>query len=298
MVKFVRMISKLKKQPNSYIPLDHEVQNVIDSDSYSSFIGYLKKITREIYGARFAWFYFVRNALRYRYRRSNLGFLWNLLNPLLTMTVMAIAFSAVFNRDINVYIIYLFSGSAPYQFLSLSIQHATQSMVSYEGYLKKIYLPKPFFPLVSVSIEAINFLFSLCSMLIIALIIGAKFSSTILLLPLAIIILFLFNLGVGMILSVAFVYFRDLSNIISVFFTAMFYMTPILYPEENVPANLAFLFKLNPLSYFVLLVRRLILGDRPVTISDWAIPLAGALIMFLIGLFVMMKKDREVVYRL
>jgi ABC-type polysaccharide/polyol phosphate export permease len=135
-------------------------------------------------------------------------------------------------------------------------------------------------------------------MLIIALIIGAKFSSTILLLPLAIIILFLFNLGVGMILSVAFVYFRDLSNIISVFFTAMFYMTPILYPEENVPANLAFLFKLNPLSYFVLLVRRLILGDRPVTISDWAIPLAGALIMFLIGLFVMMKKDREVVYRL
>jgi len=283
------------KTENSYIPSETENFNVIDSAAYAS---YLRKIFHELYGARYAWYYFVRNALRYRYRRSNLGFLWNLLNPLLTMTVMSLAFSQVFNRDIKVYLVYLFSASAPYTFLSMSIQHATQSLVSYEGFLKKIYLPKIFFPLVSVSIETINFFFSLCAMYIIALVIGAQFSPAILFLPFAILILFVFSLGTGMILSVAFVYFRDLSNIISVMFTALFYLTPILYPEDQIPAKLGFLFKLNPLSYFVLLIRRLILGDRPVTITDWAIPAAGALIVFIIGLIVMMKKDREVVYLL
>jgi len=286
------------KTENSYIPSETENFNVIDSAAYASFAAYLRKIFHELYGARYAWYYFVRNALRYRYRRSNLGFLWNLLNPLLTMTVMSLAFSQVFNRDIKVYLVYLFSASAPYTFLSMSIQHATQSLVSYEGFLKKIYLPKIFFPLVSVSIETINFFFSLCAMYIIALVIGAQFSPAILFLPFAILILFVFSLGTGMILSVAFVYFRDLSNIISVMFTALFYLTPILYPEDQIPAKLGFLFKLNPLSYFVLLIRRLILGDRPVTITDWAIPAAGALIVFIIGLIVMMKKDREVVYLL
>lgn len=278
--------------------MSSETLHVIDSAAYSSFFAYIRKSFRELHGARFALVYFVRNALRYRYRRSNLGFLWNLLNPLLTMTVMSFAFAAVFHRDLKVFMVYLFSASAPYTYLSQSIQQATQSMVTYEGFLKKIYLPKMFFPLVSVSIETINFFFSLTAMYVIALVIGAQFKPSIFLLPLAIIILFTFSFGMGMILSVAFVYFRDLSNIVSVCFTALLYLTPIFYPEDAIPEKLAVVFKLNPLSYFVLLIRRLILGDRPITTVDWAIPFAGALVVFIIGLVVMMKKDRDVVYRL
>ncbi|MAT42501.1 MAG: hypothetical protein CL609_09185 [Anaerolineaceae bacterium] len=272
--------------------------DVFDNKAYQSIFLYLKKTYKELHTARYALFYFVRNALRYRYRRSNLGFLWNILNPLLTMMVMGVAFALVFNRDIKVYLIYLFSGSIPYQFLNTSIQTATQSMVSYEPYLKKVNLPKPFFPIVNVSIEIVNFVFMLIALYIITLVIGSKFSSTVVLLPFAMLILYGFSLGVGMILSVAFVYFRDLSNIVHVGFTALFYVTPILYPEDLVPESLAMVFKFNPISYFVLLVRRLILGDRPTTLMDWGIPLIGTLIVLLIGTIVMMKKDREIVYRL
>jgi ABC-type polysaccharide/polyol phosphate export permease len=271
---------------------------VIDSKTQSSIIGYIRFTLQELHTARYAIYYFVRNALRFRYRRSNLGFLWNLLNPLLTMSVMAIAFSGIFHRDIRTYLIYLFSGSAPYQFLNQSIQQATQSLVSYEAYLKKVHLPKVFFPIVAITIEQINFIFSLTALYIVALIIGANFSFSVLLLPLAMIILYIFSLGMGMILSVAFVYFRDLNNIIAVVFTALFYLTPILYPEDLIPANLHTLFKLNPISYYILLVRHLILGDRPTTLVDWGIPLIGALLALVIGILVMKKKDREIVYRL
>lgn len=276
----------------------NKTTQVIYDTSSMGLIEYIKKNIKGLYVSRYAVYFFVKNSLFYRYRRSNLGYLWNLLNPLLMMIVMGAAFAMVFERDIKSYMVFLFSGLAPFQFLNSAIVSACMSMVANEKFIKKVNLPKLFFPFVSVTIEFINFIFMIISLYIIALFIGAEFRSSIFLLPLAFIILFLFSFSSGLILSILYVYFRDLGNILNVIFRAFFYITPILYPEDKVPASLNLIFKLNPLSYYVYLVKHLILGDSIITPMDWIVPLAIALVLLLFGFILLKKMDRDIVYRL
>jgi len=276
----------------------NKTTQVIYDTSSMGLIEYIKKNIKGLYVSRYAVYFFVKNSLFYRYRRSNLGYLWNLLNPLLMMIVMGAAFAMVFERDIKSYMVFLFSGLAPFQFLNSAIVSACMSMVANEKFIKKVNLPKLFFPFVSVTIEFINFIFMIISLYIIALFIGAEFQSSIFLLPFAFIVLFIFSFSSGLILSILYVYFRDLGNILNVIFRAFFYITPILYPEDKVPASLNLIFKLNPLSYYVYLVKHLILGDSIITPMDWIVPLAIALVLLLFGFILLKKMDRDIVYRL
>jgi ABC-type polysaccharide/polyol phosphate export permease len=263
-----------------------------------NFLEFSQNLGKELYFFRYAWYNFVRNGLRLRYRRSNLGFLWNLLNPLLTMTVMSIAFSFVFQVDFGQFAFFLFSGQVSFIFINTSIVGATQSISNNEGFLKKIYIPKALFPLVSVSIEVVNYWFSLIALCIIALFLGAKLTWLVFLLPVAFIPMFLFVMGLGMISSVLFIYFRDLANILNVLFTALFYATPILYPESKIPPDFQYILNLNPLTYFVRLSRGLILANTPLSLMDWLIPFALGIAAFLLGLMIFHSKDRDLIFRL
>ena len=271
---------------------------VYDSAFRLTFPQFLKKAIREIFVFRSAWKNFVQNGLRIRYRRSVLGFFWTLLNPLFSLAIITLAFSYIFGRDIKTFGIFLFAGMLPYQFMNNAAVQATESLVTAEGYLKRVYLPKLLFPLISVSIEFVNFIFSLFALYFIALLFGAGFSPTIFLLPLVIIILFFFSFGLGLVLSILDVFFRDLPNIVKVVFNAVFYATPVIYTIDRFPANIQSLFNLNPLVYFVNLSRMVILGGQPILFWDWMIPILIDLVLLLIGFWLMMKNSEKIVYRL
>jgi ABC-type polysaccharide/polyol phosphate export permease len=269
-----------------------------DSKVHESFVRYTVKNLRDVYLYRFALFNFVRNNLRMRYRRSTLGFIWSLLNPLLLMTVISIVFSLIFKQDIRVYSIYIFSGLAPWTFINQTIQSGGQSLVLSEGYLKKVYLPKLLFPVITVTTETVNFLFSLASLYILAIILGSAISWRILLLPAAIVLTYFFVLGIVIMISVATVYFRDLTQILVVIFTALFYLIPILYPFETIPAEFRKYFLLNPFYYYIMLFRKVIYGQQSMLLADWLIPIGISLVVMLLGLFVLMRRDRDIIYRL
>jgi ABC-type polysaccharide/polyol phosphate export permease len=258
---------------------------------------YFRRTLSDLFRFRFAFRNFVVNGIRIRYRRSNLGFLWTLLNPLLTMTVMSICFSYVFKQDIKQFSIFLFSGLAPFNFLSAAITNSTTSIVYAESYLKKIYVPKTLFTLITVSIEAVNFSFSITALYLLALLLGAELTWSILLLPFVLVLMFIFSLGVGLLLAVTFVYFRDIAHFVQVIFTALFYLTPILYPPESIPEQLKSIFMLNPLSCFVTLSRKVILGS-PMTGMDWIVPAVISVIALLIGFLVLYKNDKDIIFRL
>jgi ABC-type polysaccharide/polyol phosphate export permease len=281
----------------SIAPNHQDSPTVTLTGSRSGLRPFFKKLLRDLSYFRFAYINFVVNGIRVRYRRSNLGFFWTLLNPLMTMTIMALAFSYVFKQNIREYAVFLFSGLIPYNFLSASITESTKSIANGEAFLKKIYTPKFLFPLVTVSIEAVNFFLTLTALFILALILGAQIHSSLLLLPFALGMMFFFSLGVGLVLAVTYVYFRDISHFVQVIFTALFYLTPVLYPVSAIPPQLSTLFLLNPLTYFVKLVRILILG-LPFTARDWGIPLLLAITSFLIGLMVLYRKDKDIIFRL
>lgn len=271
---------------------------IYDSKEQDAFIRYLLKNLREIRVYRHAMYNFVVNNLLMRYRRSALGFLWSLLNPLLVMTVISVVFSIVFKQDIRDFAIYIFSGLAPWWYINAAIIGGCQTIINGEGFLKKVYLPKVLFPLVSVTTETVNFLFSIISLYILALILGSKVQWTILLLPFTIIVTYIFNLGWAILLGIATVYFRDLFQIMGVVMQALFYMIPVVYPLEAVPEQFRVFFQFNPFYHYVILFRKVIYGKPAITLNDWAITITIGVVLLLIALYALKRLDRDIIFRL
>lgn len=271
---------------------------VFDSEQDDSFPRFLLRNLRELRHYRFALINFVLNNLRMRYRRSSLGFLWSLLNPLLVMTVISVVFSIIFRQDLKTFAVYIFSGLAPWLYINAAVMSGGQTIINAEGFLKKVYLPKVLFPMITVTTETANFLFSITSLYILAILLGFRVEWTIVLLPLAILITFFFNLGLAIIFGVATVYFRDLTQIMMVVFQALFYLVPIVYPLESIPEQYRVFFYFNPFYYFVMLFRKVIYGIPEITWLDWIITSGMALVAVVIGMFILMKQDRDLIYRL
>ena len=116
----------------------HTYVQIFDSSEQESFPKYLIKTARELHKYRFALSNFVINNLRMRYRRSMLGFLWSLLNPLLVMTVISVVFSIIFQQELRSYSVYIFSGLAPWWFISAAIIGGCSTLINAEGFLKKV----------------------------------------------------------------------------------------------------------------------------------------------------------------
>jgi len=260
--------------------------------------GYLTRAFRELRIYRYAYFNFVANSLSTRYRRSVLGFLWTLINPLINLTILAVVFSLVFKQDIASFGVYIFSALSPWGFISGVINQSPMTFISAESYLKKVYIPKFIFPLTLVSVESINFFFSMVSIYILLLFLGAKVSWVMVLTPAAMLVTFLFVLGICMILGVLNVYFRDMAHITTVVMSAVMYTIPIMYPIAMIPDKYQILFKINPFFHFVHLFRTILYEAAVPTWQDWLIPLGIAVISLLVGFYVLMKQDSDMIFRL
>jgi ABC-type polysaccharide/polyol phosphate export permease len=270
-----------------------------DSKINESYFKFVSKSIRDLYTYRFAIANFVNTNLRMRYRRSTLGFVWTVLNPLLTMSVLSLVFSIIFKRDVRVFSIYIFSGLAPYGFINAAVQAGGQSLIHAEGFLKKVYLPKMMFPVITVMTETVNFIFSMVTLYLIGLMLGSELSWRLLLLPLALILTFIFILALVLILSVATVYFRDLTQIVSVLFATLQYTVPIVYPIETIPEQYRIFFYINPLFYYITLYRKIFYNLHvPMTLMDWVIPTSISLVLLAVGMFVLFKRNHDIIYRL
>ncbi|MEA4907963.1 MAG: ABC transporter permease [Anaerolineaceae bacterium] len=264
----------------------------------SGFLNFLRKNVHEVWIYRFALINFVNTNLRNRYRRSTLGFLWSLLNPLFSMLVMAVVFSLIYRADFRDFGVYIFSGMLPWQLISVSVVGGCNSLIYAEGYLKKVYVPKVLFPLSSAATEAVNFLLSLISLFIIVLFLRAKVGWSLLLLPLALLVTFTFVFGCVLLVGIATVYFRDLNHIVTILFQAFFYMTPIVYKLEIIPEQYRSLFVFSPFYHFINLFHQIIYEIRIPSWSEWGICLAIGLTVMFIGLYYLSQKEQDIIYRL
>lgn len=279
------------------LPVDESLDFAALEKNESTF-GYTCRAIGELQNIKFALASFVINNLRRRYRRSVLGFAWSLLNPLLTMAVMTAVFSLLWHANPKLFGVYVFTGLLPWTYITDSITMGSQSLVQSEAFLKKVYIPKSFFPLVAVSTETANFAFSLASLMVMALIAGVHMNWTVLLVPAAIGLLFLFNFSVTLILSIATVYFRDLTHIIKVGLSTLFYLVPIIYNLDMVPEKYRVLFLLNPIFYFIDLFRSLIYVGVMPDATHWAIPSIITAVTLSIAFYTLKKTDKDLIYRL
>jgi len=266
--------------------------------SKRSFLQFLKRNFKELFIYRYALKNFVNSNLQNRYRRSTLGFLWSLLNPLFSLIILSVVFSLVYQVPIQDFGLYVFSGLIPWQMLSTSVLSGCNALVSAEAFLKKVYVPKAIFPLMITTTEVINFFFSLISLFILAIILGVRVGWVILMLPFAIFLIFLFASGIVLSVSVFTVYFRDLSHITQVVTTGAFYVTPIIYKLDLIPQQYHFYLKLNPFFYFINLFHRILYDSIFPTWEEWGISLGLAVASFLFGAYLLYKKETDIIYRL
>lgn len=204
----------------------------------------------------------VERDLKVKYRRSILGYLWSLLNPLLMMLVISMVFSYLFRFQIENYPIYLLTGQLIFGFFSEATNNSMNSILIGGALIKKVYIPKYMFPLARTTSSFINMLFSMIALLIMLVVTKTHFTWALLFVPIALSYVFLFALGIGFILSVLAVYFRDMVHLYGVLLTALAYFTPIFYPVDILPDALKGFMQFNPLYHYVTCFREIVLNGR------------------------------------
>lgn len=202
---------------------------------------------------------FVNRDFKVKYRRSVLGVLWSVLNPLGTMLVMTVVFSTVFRQDIENFPVYLMCGQLIFNFFNEASHMAMNSITGNSALIKKVYIPKYLLPVSSVCSSLVNLLTSLVALLIVIIITRTPVTWTLFLISIPIFYTWVFSLGLGMILCVIVTSFRDMQHLYSVLTTVWMYLTPIFYPLSMLPETARFFVKLNPLTQFVEMMRELVL---------------------------------------
>ena len=208
----------------------------------------------------------VSRDLKVKYRRSFLGYLWSLLNPLLMMAIMTVVFSYMFRFDVPNYPLYLICGQTLWTFFNESTNMAMYSIVQNASLIKKVYIPKYIFPVSRVFSSFVTMSFSLAAIAIVMLFTKAQFYWTILLFFIPLFLLFLFSSGVSLILSALSVQFRDVTHLYSVLTLGWMYLTPIFYPVTAIPSEVAVYIMANPMTSYITFFRSLVLyGTLPET---------------------------------
>jgi len=240
----------------------------------------------------------VTNSIKTRYKRSTLGVVWTLLNPLLSTLVLTIALSQLMRFKVENYPIYLLTGLIAWNFFSQTALQGMSNLVWGSGLLKRIYIPRTIFAVSVVGNGLVNLVLSLIPLAIIMLFMGQPITWTVLLLPYAILLLAMFTMGISLLVSTVAVYFVDVVEIFKIVIQAWFYLTPIIYPFDVVPEWFKPILMINPMTIMVSIFRSLIfLGELP----DANMVIWGTLIsvIFLIaGWWVYTRKADEFVYRI
>ena len=239
----------------------------------------------------------VRRDFKVKYKRSFLGVLWSFLNPLLTMAVQYIVFSTIFRNDIENFPVYLMTGIVLFNFFSESVGLGLGSIVNNASLINKVYVPKYIYPITRVLSSAINLMISLIPLLGMMAVMGVPFTKALLLMPLVILLLLVFCIGMSLLLSTCMVFFRDTQFLWGIISLLWVYLTPIFYPESIIPEVLLKFFHLNPMYQFIYFMRSITLsGISPSPISYLYCMLA-ALVPLLLGLCVFKRhQDKFVLY--
>lgn len=194
----------------------------------------------------------VSRDIKLKYRRSFLGYVWSILNPLLIMIVMVIVFSKMFNRSIPHFPVYLFAGRILYEFVIGACGKALGSITDNSSLLKKTYVSKFMFPLAKITSSLVDCLFSLGAFLIVIIFTRSPFYWTMLLFPFIFLQAYIFACGLGFFLAQLHVFFRDTRYIWNAVTTAWMYCSAIFYPIDMLPDWLKLLVNyFNPLYVYI-----------------------------------------------
>lgn len=208
----------------------------------------------------------VSRDFKLRYKRSALGILWSLLNPLAQMMVFTFLFRRVLPLEIPNYPVFVFTGVLVWSWFQTSLMASAGAITDNRELIKRPGFPVAILPVISITTNMIQFLLALPILFLFILIGRVPLGLSLLLLPLVIIIQFLLMVSIGYIIAALQVRFRDIQHLLGVVLLLTFYMTPVFYAASMVPERFAFVYNLNPMVHLIRAYRTILTqGAAP----DW-----------------------------
>jgi len=189
--------------------------------------------------------------LKVKYSGSIMGVSWAILNPLLIMFAITFVFTVILKIGIKNFSFFALAGIFPWMFFSNAIFESAFSILKQQGILHQFNLPREFIPLSSILANFLNFLIGWCAVYPVFLLYNPKIISLFPCLLLIIILNLVFVIGLGLMLSVLNVFFKDIGHLLNVLLMFWFWSTPIFYSLDMVPANFRWVFSANPMTYYI-----------------------------------------------
>lgn len=233
-----------------------------------------------------------------KYARSKLGIVWSILNPLLTMTVLSLIFSKMFQKSIAHFPIYFLTGSIFWNLFSVATNTSMTALVDNKTLLIKVKLPKQTFVLSRVYTSFINFGYSCVAYLLMLIVFRMKFEWTWLLLSVDILFSLLFALGIGYILSIVYVFFGDIKYLYDILLTLWMYLSAIFYPASALPEVMQKIVGMNPIYVSITFARICVIDRRIPEFTLWIKLIAFGLCSFSIGYMVFKKNQNKVMQKI
>lgn len=240
----------------------------------------------------------VQRELRVRYRRSLIGFAWTMLQPMLMMGVLHIAFSTIFRFNVDNYPVYVLAGLLFWNFFSQSIVTSMNSLRANGGLIQKLPVPKSVFPLAVVISGVINLLLALLPLLGLLVVTGHPLRLSMLFLPVSIAIAALFTLGAGLLLAPLAVFFHDIVELIGVILQIVLFLTPIMYPMAIVPERWHWIIRFNPVRSILEVFRDPIYYGKIPPASHLTVAALLAVALFALGAFAFSRTSRRITHYL
>lgn len=240
----------------------------------------------------------VKRDFKIKYRRSVLGILWSLLNPLLTMTVQYMVFSTLFRWDIPNFAVYLLIGIVMFNYMSDATSQSMTCIMQNASLIKKVYVPKYIYPFSRVLSSGVNFLISLVALYIVIICSGVTITYHHAAILFGIASMFIFICGASLLLASMMVFFRDTQFLYSIMLTIWAYLTPIFYPESILPPTVLAIVKFNPMFHFIRFNRVIILNKGFPDPRAWLLCAIFAIVPFMIGLYVFKHTQHKFILNL
>jgi len=220
-----------------------------------------------------------------RYRRSVLGVLWTILNPLLTTAVLFVVFSEFFRFQIPgvPFIVYLLSGVLVVTFVQQGILGVGNSLVNHAPLLTRVYMPPEIVAAAHAASIAVNLTVTLLPLLVFQVVLGVGIPVTVLVVPVLLVLMLAFVLGIGLVLAVLSIRLRDLLDLVGVALVLLSYATPTFYPISIVPDSYRSILALNPVFWYLDTFRHLVYGGDLGTLRGWTVCLLCAAVSLVVG---------------
>lgn len=240
----------------------------------------------------------VSREVKRKYARSYLGIVWSVLNPLLSMAVLSMIFSAIFRRSIENFPIYYLTGSIFWNLFSEATNSAMTALVDNRAMLMKVKLSRQTFVAARMFTALTNFAYTCVAYMLMLVVFGVRPTLYMLLFPVNVLFIMLFAAGIGFVLSVLYVFFGDIKYLYSVFLTLWMYLSAIFYPIDRLSVGMQWIIRKNPMYNYIEFARDIVLyGIMPEPVL-WAKIICWGIISFCTGYLLFKKKENQVMQKI